>query len=639
MKRKFGHSIWKIGTWLIAMFLLVACSSSDDVGAEGNKPVPTVTAQMNFSLPNSITGRRLSGMTRMTSDVVQESGTPESFRGIDDIHLFCFDHYPTAVSDNLGNVIEMRTAGEDVLDDVTEEDYSLCQEIHVPVGTSYFAFYARAADAPRTHEEMMHYGIIETVGLNRKTYSGNNNIRFRPVPICKSSDALGGSAKGHALLDLLNDIINMKGSEAAPNDQLATVNNLYLNEAYQRLKQMRTLSSQNVQVLLGVINKMVNQEAADEQGVQLAAAITEKIASCCAEAPDPNDDQITLMEDLQGFPDDIHVPAGAARIEWNEAQHKFVPADVQAYGKQLNINSVNDYVYPMNLQYQIFSDIVASDTKVIFGGDDSSGSTDPENPAENTTYKNWDELINEGYDEASKVVKGSTQSVAMVQQVQYAVGRLALRARISRDDMYDAKGKWVDVSNGFTLKGYIIGGQREVNYNFQPVEGSKEYAIYDTDLNPGTTSIVRRNWSDTDDFNYILGLGTAADKNIYLALELVNDGPDFQGADGIIVHGATFYLVADVVPQEGANYSSTLNQIFSRERATRVNLTITPGWRDKDGDGIPDPDMDEHGNPKPINGLATATYGLPNLDIPHPTVGVSVDLSWGEGLWYEDIEL
>ena len=60
---------------------------------------------------------------------------------------------------------------------------------------------------------------------------------------------------------------------------------------------------------------------------------------------------------------------------------------------------------------------------------------------------------------------------------------------------------------------------------------------------------------------------------------------------------------------------------------------------DKNGDGIPDPDPDDDGNPKPINGLATATYGMPSLEIPHPTVGLSVDLSWGEGLWFDEVEL
>jgi hypothetical protein len=71
-----------------------------------------------------------------------------------------------------------------------------------------------------------------------------------------------------------------------------------------------------------------------------------------------------------------------------------------------------------------------------------------------------------------------------------------------------------------------------------------------------------------------------------------------------------------------------------------VYLTITNGWPDKNGDGKPDPDIDdETGLPKPINGLGTATYGLPDLEIPHPTLGLSVNLSWGEGLWFNEVEL
>ena len=100
---------------------------------------------------------------------------------------------------------------------------------------------------------------------------------------------------------------------------------------------------------------------------------------------------------------------------------------------------------------------------------------------------------------------------------------------------------------------------------------------------------------------------------VNMALELVNDGDNFWGADGVIGHGATFYLVAELDPTGGSNYSTSLNQIFSRDHATQVNLTITS--------------------------LATATYGLPDLDIPHPLVGVSVNLVWEDGLWYEEIEL
>jgi hypothetical protein len=140
---------------------------------------------------------------------------------------------------------------------------------------------------------------------------------------------------------------------------------------------------------------------------------------------------------------------------------------------------------------------------------------------------------------------------------------------------------------------------------------SRTYAIYDTDLNGGVQLLKRHYFTEPD---YILGLGTPANNSILVALELVNNGPAFQGADGLIVTGATFYVVANMNPQEGTNYSSgTLDKIFSKDRATQVNITI--------------------------NSLANATYGLPNLEIPRPTLGISVDLAWREGLWYDDVEL
>ena len=236
------------------------------------------------------------------------------------------------------------------------------------------------------------------------------------------------------------------------------------------------------------------------------------------------------------------------------------------------------------------------------------------------------------------MVEKNTKSVAMKQQVNYAVGKLALKTRIaSTDNMYDAKGKLVKVDKGFTLKGYIIGGQREVDYNFQPVAGSKEFAIYDTDLNGGPQEVKRHVFTKE---NFVLGLGTSPDKEIQIALELVNNGDDFQGADGVIVHGATFYLVANLIPKEGQNYTSgSIDQVFSRDKATTVALTIEGGYPDTDGDGEPETGWDKYGRPNPLKGLATATYGLPNLEIPKPTVGLSVNLSWEDGLWYEEIIL
>ena len=145
------------------------------------------------------------------------------------------------------------------------------------------------------------------------------------------------------------------------------------------------------------------------------------------------------------------------------------------------------------------------------------------------------------------------------------------------------------------------------------METALPYAIYDSDLNGGPQILKRHYYSEAD---YILGLSTSANKSILVALELVNNGPAFQGADGTIVTGATFYLVANLNPQEAMEDSyvpGSLDKVFIKDHTTQVNITI--------------------------NSLANATYGLPNLDIPRVTVGLSVNLNWGDGLYFEDTEL
>ena len=569
----------------------------------------------------------------MTEEVVQEGQDAESFRGIDDVRMLCFKTYPTENSYKSGQIIQMNSLANDAINENSDEDYTVNQDVEVPVGTTHFSFYGRAADAPRTHEERMHFGIIEAVGLNRSSYNGNSGIRFRPVPICNSTEPCGGSPAGQALLGLLNDLVTMRSTEPAPEDRWSTAGNMYLEESFKTISAMKTLSSFSVQYVLGKVWMVLNMMKDGMPGYELCSMLIQKIEDSCGEVPDPKSDKIVLDERFQGFPDDIHLPAGAARVFLNTETWRFEEPAVQAYGKKLDVAAMSDYAYPMNLHYQVIQaefEAPAARTYVD-GSGDQTGSEET-----NSQYQGWQHLLDSVYVDASPVVKGSTQSVAMVQQIQYAVGQLALRARLENGTLYDARGKAVDVSNGFTLKGYIIGGQREVDYAFQPVEGSREYAIYDTDINGGPQLLKRNTWTK---YNYILGLSTAHDGKVYLAMELVNNGDDFQGADGIILHGATFYLTASMVPSEGTNYNAgTIDQIFRKDHATEVNLKVMNGWPDKDGDGKPDPDLDQYGNPKPPSGLATATYGVPDILVPHSSFGLSVDLIWREGISFNNIE-
>lgn len=606
---------------VLISLVLQGCSKEDAGGIDDS--VETVNVRFVFSMLPQQTKK---AKTRMSSDVVQQTGMD---RGIDDARMLCYKGYPTASSTKIGEMIEFKNHEDDIISsDTTSSEVSEFRQVGVPVGTTHFGFYGTASGYSSTHEDRMKYGVIEVEGLSRTSYHGNSGIRFKPVQICKSEADFGGSTAGAKLLALLNELMAVTSNEAAPNDRWETANDIYLSDSYKSIIELKTLSSHHVALMLAAVNKVVSHTPEGSPGRQLADAIKTKIASVCATAPTETSMTADLKEEYLGFPADIHLPVGAARITWDTTQKKFIVPDVQAYGKQFDILSLNDYCYPMNLQYQVLSDIVASDSIVSM----------PTSSEETALSEKWKNLIDSLYKGASTVVQQSTLSVAMKQQVNYAVGKLALKTRIATsDNMYDAKGKLVDVSNGFTLKGYIIGGQREVDYNFQPVAGSKEYAIYDTDLNGGAQQVKRHYFTEE---NFILGLGTSSDKDIQIALELVNNGNDFQGADGVIMHGATFYLVANLAPKEGQNYiSGSIDQVFCRDKATTVALTIEGGYPDTDGDGKPDPGLDDYGRVKPLKGLATATYGMPRLDVPKPTLGLSVNLSWGDGLWFGDVIL
>jgi len=606
---------------VLISLVLQGCSKEDAGGIDDS--VETVNVRFVFSMLPQQTKK---AKTRMSSDVVQQTGMD---RGIDDARMLCYKGYPTASSTKIGEMIEFKNHEDEIISsDTTSSEVSEFRQVGVPVGTTHFGFYGTASGYSSTHEDRMKYGVIEVEGLSRTSYHGNSGIRFKPVQICKSEADFGGSTAGAKLLALLNELMAVTSNEAAPNDRWETANDIYLSDSYKSIIELKTLSSHHVALMLAAVNKVVSHTPEGSPGRQLADAIKTKIASVCATAPTETSMTADLKEEYLGFPADIHLPVGAARITWDATQKKFIVPDVQAYGKQFDILSLNDYCYPMNLQYQVLSDIVASDSIVSM----------PTSSEETALSEKWKNLIDSLYKGASTVVQQSTQSVAMKQQVNYAVGKLALKTRIATsDNMYDAKGKLVDVSNGFTLKGYIIGGQREVDYNFQPVAGSKEYAIYDTDLNGGAQQVKRHYFTEE---NFILGLGTSSDKDIQIALELVNNGNDFQGADGVIMHGATFYLVANLAPKEGQNYiSGSIDQVFCRDKATTVALTIEGGYPDTDGDGKPDPGLDDYGRVKPLKGLATATYGMPRLDVPKPTLGLSVNLSWGDGLWFGDVIL
>ena len=594
---------------LLGTALFTACSDDDKFG--GEDMVQTVDARFTFALPQRIVGAQATP-TRMSADVVQLEGTSASFRGLDDIHLLHFDAAPGPQSQSRGEIAYLSGTKGRLIELATDNDYSVACHVKVPVGTTHFAFYAHAVDGSDSPEDRFRYGAIDANGFTAGANTAN--ISFSPVSICTSEADQGGSAAGQALVSLLNTLMNTTGPEPAPDDRLSTAADERLREVYRGLRELKTLSSESVERVLGNVYQLVTIIPDEYPGQQLGNALAAVIADACTTTPAAGSNAIKLQDRYQGFPADLYLPQGAARIVWDDAAKQYVTPEAQVYGKGLDIASMSDYVFPANLQYLALSSLVASDSLALPGnelaqqgttgepgqsGDSGqsgqSGDSGNSGNSGSTTYANWQELIREAYADGYTKVKETTQSVAMVDQVQYAVGRLDARVTIEDRTLYDAYGKAIDCSKGFTLKGILIGGQRAVGYDFEPLPDSREYVLYDTDIYGGPQKVAYGTWTK---WNHTLGLATLADNNELISLELVNDGPDFQGADGRIASGATFYLVANMNPVTGQNYKKgSIDRIFQRDYVTKVNLQVLKGKADINGDGIPDTDSNGDGIP------------------------------------------
>ena len=128
--------------------------------------------------------------------------------------------------------------------------------------------------------------------------------------------------------------------------------------------------------------------------------------------------------------------------------------------------------------------------------------------------------------------------------------------------------------------------------------------------------------------NYTLALETAANTSVYVAVELINDGADFQGADGVVPHGCKFYLVAELDPTEDnttvgskvTNSSYTGHKVFKQDFKTFANFTIVAGSSGSTGN---------------TKGLAAAYNTIPDLRTPQLELGLSVDLTWQPGVQFD----
>lgn len=624
-------NLTKISTFAAAALLagsagFTSCTSDKD---ELNPNVVvengTVGVRPEFviSIPRSVVS------TRMSADVTQSSGTYSQFRGLDKIRLVPFTTEPTTGTTKSADVMWLSSIGS--LQKPGQLNYKRYASQFVPVGTKYFLLYAKAIDKVAEEDltdmnDKFKYGVLTSANLD-DSFTTPSAVDIGLERIVEGESAITSNTTGQAILSLLTSIANSTDGTQT----WATTTNATLKALYDDFITMRTYSSSRVAIILSQLYYAASHVDDADPAHNLSLVIRNNVKNAgkpVSGAP------MELKDQYKGFPTSAGLPDGAARMKWN-ATSKMFEYNRDPLAPNLNAPEPTVYSYPAALWYYVNTPIKASNDLELEDAEAGASS--------------WNEVITNYYDGADSEVTDNTQSVALEKPAQYGVGRLQLNIKMGDNKFFDHKGKQVDLSAGWTLKGVLIGGQNSVGYDFTS-KGNENITIYDRDVVSGI--VVKPNVTTT--VTHTLALESKANQKVKIALELVNNGPAFVGKDGVIHTGATFYMTATLDPTTATNYSAgTLDKIFMQDHVTKVTITIKSGTKYTPGLTPDEPDPDDPDNPPhsdtdPDNpdpdpdvpnpyddGPGGGENGDPDLTSDTVELGTSVDLEWQEGLTLE----
>lgn len=565
---------------------------------------------------------------RMTGDNTQQSG--QTFLGMSNIRLI-----PYANGTSWDGTISKILALGDIASDNgvsnssgvgTHETQKTYNDVEIPVGTSNFLFYAEGTQTPGVDVEKNYGSLIANV--DGAATRGNINFTLEDI-----YTVTGFGDTQDALIALLNAVEDAQitnggtgsqtitwasyGSQASPSGNALTLKNLYNSYT-----EMKAGSANSILMLMQALYTEVDKfdDAATDEGkvaARIKELITTQVTSNTASLQLNDGGSGTLAmtftcpsgTDVSKFPNNLGLPDGAVRVKLDG--DAFVSDNFTLEVGGSSGLKIDDITYPASLYYFVDSDLKAStDATATFPTNGSWG-----------TEGTWS-----GFPQTT--VDATTRVIAMKEPVQYGVGLLATTVKCSAASLPDNGGNSINIGTGFTFNGVLIGGQPDdVKWNMlQAYNAGGSYArtktIYDAAVTGTVTTAVMSTPNYTlalDNSKFTDDQGTRADANnqdkVNIAIELVNNtGNNFEGADGMIYNGATFYMVAQLDPSDASlNNTTDKKSVFMQDYKTTANLTI--------------------------KSLKGAYNVIPDLRSTNLTFGLAVDLDWEEGLTFEvDIE-
>lgn len=610
--------------YIIVLLLLLAMTGCGDestaVTLDGE---PAVGGTEPVAVELGVSFHRPTKKSRMSTVATQLSG---NFRGISEFSLIPFATQGVIGSDDtpLSHMVDVgRTLSDARL--VSNNQAAFYQPVYVPRGTASFLVYghAPASDDPFAYGSMSGFDELEDITkASDVTFSLNPIYSGAEVPAIAQeiADYLTSIATCHCVCPTAyygemsyrvqrTPAINWSNPDSYDHSVLADAFAFFSNED----RVMGSSSALLNRLLTILYNRLYAVAMTDPTGWdyystniasapigtiypyrELATAIRTAIANPAYVVTSGNTDNVTiqLRNPRDRYPASIHLPDGAAGIQWNASEQAFqVVMQTKASAKLMNTNR---FCYPPFLCYYANSRIRTAD----------DGSKEDFYVSTNT----WSQILAQ-YQGALSFVNSKTTAIAITDAINYGVAQLRLKLRMGTNGntLLDSRNNAVEVgTHSFPLTAVIVGPQYDVAYNFDPLLASDEHAVYDPRVVDAANQTVYLVPFVDSEYTQTLVLPTRKDETVYLVLEFQNDSDtDFYGANGLILKGSKFYMTARLNPTAALNYNpddAKVNRVFAQDGYTEAN-------------GV-------------VSDLKGAWNVVPDTRDPQLEVGVSMEMKW-----------
>lgn len=542
------------------MVLLAACVERD----EQVDSYADIDVAVDLALAVSPTANRT--VTRMAGDVVQGNGMLENLLVIP----FTVKGRKIGSSDmprafSLSGVSDNTYSGKDG----GNSQFHYYKKCSFMAGTTAVLAYAQAKSATvgSGGNALAHNGSLVSTGLATMTPA---NISFALQSFVPDNTAPTGAT---AIVDALNELVNVVRADrdaavSTTNPTWSTTTNGSLQSLFKTFTwrdgsgayTVLPGSSANMVCHLSEMRKRLAALSltASSTGAALRDALVDAIGS--EATGDAAATGIIAKVASADYPRSMGLPDGAAALRWIDGVGGGA-FSVQTQTTTLaSINNLSRYAYPPALMFYGNSEINTSNEEVTES--DYEG------------LSTWSQVLAK-YEYSNGTVSGNTKAVAVIEPLQYAVGRLEFTLqKTTTSTLTDSHGEDIAVGGTrFPLTGVVLGNQHTLGFDFVPplpLTDLDTKFVYDSEVPVG----IYLNATEESTPVSTLSLQTYDDEEVYIALEFENQsGDSFHGIDGLVYPGTRFYLVGSINPA-GVGTGAAAGRVFTQDYTTTVELKV-----------------------------------------------------------------